>query len=174
MAWCRQAPSHYLSQCSSRSMIPYGITRSQWINDTQYKKRLKPHSFIFISCRLALERADSAKAALDVIAELLQSPGQGGLCYEDANSGHITYQNSFIIADRAEAWVLETAGKHWAAEKVTGMGNVELSIITGGNRTMVAAATIVSMAAADGEHISIFPLVCANKACCVSFSAPDI
>ena len=28
----------------------------------------------------------------------------------------------------------------------------------GGNRTMVAAATIVSMAAADGERISIFPL----------------
>ena len=45
---------------------------------------------------------------------------------------------------------------------------------TGGNRTMVAAATIVSMAAADGERISIFPLVCPNKARCVSFSAPDI
>ena len=38
---------------------------------------------------------------------------------------------------------------------------------TGGNRTMVAAATIVSMAAADGERISIFPLVCPNKARCV-------
>ena len=49
-----------------------------------------------------------------------------------------------------------------------------LCIITGGNRTMVAAATIVSMAAADGEHISIFPLVCPNEARCVSFSAPDI
>ena len=45
---------------------------------------------------------------------------------------------------------------------------------TGGNRTMVAAATIVSMAAADGERISIFPLVCPNKARCVSFSASDI
>ena len=45
---------------------------------------------------------------------------------------------------------------------------------TGGNRTMVTAATIVSMAAADGERISIFPLVCPNKARCVSFSAPDI
>ena len=44
----------------------------------------------------------------------------------------------------------------------------------GGDRTMVAAATIVSMAVADGELISIFPLVCPNKARCVSFSAPDI
>ena len=38
---------------------------------------------------------------------------------------------------------------------------------------MVAAATIVIMAAADGEHISIFP-VCPDKARSVSFSAPDI
>ena len=27
MAWCRQATSHYLSQCQSRSMSPYGITK---------------------------------------------------------------------------------------------------------------------------------------------------
>ena len=39
---------------------------------------------------------------------------------------------------------------------------------------MVAAATIVSMAPANGERISIFPLVCPNKAHSVSFSAPDI
>ena len=38
---------------------------------------------------------------------------------------------------------------------------------------MVAAATIVIMAAADGERISIFPLVCPDKARSVSFSAPD-
>ena len=47
-------------------------------------------------------------------------------------------------------------------------------MFTGGNRTMVAAATIVSMAAANGERISIFPLVCPNNARCVSFSAPDM
>ena len=29
MAWCRQATSHYLSQCWPRSMLPYGITRPQ-------------------------------------------------------------------------------------------------------------------------------------------------
>ena len=31
MAWCRQATSHYLSQCWLRSMSPYGIIRPQWI-----------------------------------------------------------------------------------------------------------------------------------------------
>ena len=31
MAWCRQATSHYLSQCWPRSLSPYGITRPQWV-----------------------------------------------------------------------------------------------------------------------------------------------
>ena len=31
MTWCRQATSHYLSQCWPRSMWPYGVTRPQWV-----------------------------------------------------------------------------------------------------------------------------------------------
>ena len=31
MVWCRQATSHYLSQCWPSSMSPYGVTRPQWI-----------------------------------------------------------------------------------------------------------------------------------------------
>ena len=32
MAWCRQATSHYMSQCLPRSLAPYGVTRPQWVN----------------------------------------------------------------------------------------------------------------------------------------------
>ena len=32
MARCRQAVSHYLSQCWPRSLSPYGATRPQWVN----------------------------------------------------------------------------------------------------------------------------------------------
>ena len=32
MAWCRQATSHYLSQCWPRSRPPNGVTRPQWVN----------------------------------------------------------------------------------------------------------------------------------------------
>ena len=31
MAWCRQATSHYLSQCWPRSLSPYGVTKPQWV-----------------------------------------------------------------------------------------------------------------------------------------------
>ena len=34
MAWCRQATSHYLSQCCPRSLSPYGVTRPKWVKDT--------------------------------------------------------------------------------------------------------------------------------------------
>ena len=32
MAWCHQATCHYLSQCWPRSLSPYGVTRSEWVN----------------------------------------------------------------------------------------------------------------------------------------------
>ena len=33
MAWCRQATSHYLSQCWPRSLLPYGVTKPQWVKE---------------------------------------------------------------------------------------------------------------------------------------------
>lgn len=81
--------------------------------------------------RLALERADTAEKAVDVITELLDKYGQGGNCMEDECG--FTYHNSFLISDRTEVWVLETAGKYWAAERVKdGYRNIsnEYSITT--------------------------------------------
>jgi dipeptidase len=68
--------------------------------------------------RLALERANSAAHAVTVITELLDAYGQGGNC---GYTSQFHYHNSFLIADPKSAWVLETAGPHWAAKQVTGV-----------------------------------------------------
>ncbi len=65
--------------------------------------------------RLALERCKTSTEALHLITELLEKYGQGGNCGYESK---FFYHNSFLIADRDSAWVLETAGPYWAAEKV--------------------------------------------------------
>ena len=36
MAWCRQTPSHFLSQCWLRSLSLFGVTRPQRVNEYIY------------------------------------------------------------------------------------------------------------------------------------------
>ena len=50
MAWCRQATSHYLSQCWPRSMSPYGVTRPQWVNGVYYTQPQVVPSIYCILC----------------------------------------------------------------------------------------------------------------------------
>jgi secernin len=65
--------------------------------------------------RLTLERCSTAFQGIELITHLLEDPGQGGQCAEHSN---LTYHNSFLIADSKEAWVLETAGSWWVAQKI--------------------------------------------------------
>jgi secernin len=65
--------------------------------------------------RLALERAKTARQAVDVITELLERYGQ------NANASQLfdrRYENSFLLVDPEDAWLLETAGRHWVAKQV--------------------------------------------------------
>lgn len=72
--------------------------------------------------RLALERADTAGGAVEVITGLLERHGQGGGCGHEHPS--FTYHNSFLVADCSGAFVLETAGKLWAVESVEGARSI--------------------------------------------------
>lgn len=78
--------------------------------------------------RLTLERSRTARDALGCIAELLEKYGQGGNC---GYRHRLFYHNSFIIADKKEAWVLETAGPHWTAEHVRGVRSISNGLTIG-------------------------------------------
>lgn len=66
--------------------------------------------------RLALERAYDAEEAIAVISEMLEEFGQGGAAgFRDKSR---RCNNVFLIADRTQAWILETADRLWAARCV--------------------------------------------------------
>ncbi len=91
--------------------------------------------------RLALERAATAQAGMAVITGLLEKFGQGGPAgYRDKS---FCYDNSYILADPHEAWILETAGRHWAARRVPDRATISnaLSIGTDYDRISADAAT---------------------------------
>jgi secernin len=66
--------------------------------------------------RLGLERGATAYDALQVIIGLMEVHGQGGNCAEHFA---MSYHNSYLLADQTGAWVLETAGRYWVAERIT-------------------------------------------------------
>ncbi len=102
--------------------------------------------------RLALERAASAEAAVAVITELLESVGQGGGCGHEHRG--FTYHNSYLIADPGGAFVLETAGKRWLAERVTGA------------RTISNALTLEPLASEQSDRVRGFAAAARRRRAC--------
>lgn len=64
--------------------------------------------------RLALERSETANEALHWIINLLETYGQGGNCGYDHD---FYYDNSFLIMDHKELYILETSGMDWVYKK---------------------------------------------------------
>lgn len=86
--------------------------------------------------RLALERADCAREALNLITDLIARHGQGGAC--GYRNKKFRYHNSFLIADPNEAWVLETADQYWVAEKVKGLRTISNGLTIGKEFDLIA------------------------------------
>lgn len=97
--------------------------------------------------RLALERSANAEEAMGKIVYFLEKYGQdacGG--YENRN---MFYHNSFIIADPRKAFVLETAGKEWAAIKVNGFRSISNGL-TIGSEFDYSSENLISFAKRNG------------------------
>lgn len=76
--------------------------------------------------RLGLERGRTAAAAVEEMGALLERYGQFGSAGPAKGHTEGGYDNSFIVAGKREAWVLETAGRRWVAAR-TGAGYASIS-----------------------------------------------
>lgn len=68
--------------------------------------------------RLGLERARTAEEAIEVMTALLETYGQWGAAKIGEADDEGSYDNSFVIADAQQAWVLESAGQRWVAQRI--------------------------------------------------------
>ncbi len=94
----------------------HGVAIGNEMVNTRDDPRAAPAALLGMDLvRLGLERAESAEDALDVMTGLLERHGQGGV---GDSVNDIAYWSSFLLCDRASAWVLETSGRKWAARPV--------------------------------------------------------
>lgn len=76
--------------------------------------------------RLGLERGRTARQAVETIGALVEVHGQWGSGVPGAEAVTGGYDNSFLVADSREAWVVETSGRNWVARR-TASGTVAIS-----------------------------------------------
>ncbi len=108
-------------------------------NEAIFSKRasLKPALLGMDLVRLGLERADSSSAAVSVMTALLERYGQGGPAgYADKS---FCYDSSYLVADRHEAWVLESAGRSWAARRIRSTYAISNALTLSGTLDMSSA-----------------------------------
>jgi dipeptidase len=76
--------------------------------------------------RLGLERGKTAQEAVEVMGEMVHRYGQGGNCEVIGNSH---WDSSYLISDTSEAWILETAGREWAAKKAEPIDSISNAFV---------------------------------------------
>ena len=73
------------------------------------------------------------------MTDLIERHGQGGSGFVDT---HWPYHNSFLVADRARAYVLETSGRRWATRQVDGTASVSNHLSIGADWDELSADAV--------------------------------
>ena len=119
---------------------------------TRAKREATPGLLGMDLLRLGLERGSTAEQAADVIVTHLRRYGQAG------RAGHthdLQYDNSYLIADAQEAWVLETVGRDWALQRASDTRSISngLTIGTDADRCSPALSRPGVDVAADNSDL---------------------
>ncbi len=75
--------------------------------------------------RLGLEKGKTAEESLRIIIRYIEEYGQGG---SNSLNKDEYYDNSFMIADVKELYILETSGKMWRSAKIDRFGSISNKI----------------------------------------------
>lgn len=78
--------------------------------------------------RLGLEAGNDAKCALNTMVDFVEKYGQGG---SNSIFKEEYYDNSFLICDRNEAYILETYGSKWRSQRISAFGSISNSPLEG-------------------------------------------
>jgi secernin len=97
----------------------YTKTFIQQVNAEQQGRNPKLGLLGMDLIRLALERTQSAAEAVRLMGNLIEKYGQFGSGVPTKDHADGGYDNSFLLADPREAWVLEAVGTRWAARQLT-------------------------------------------------------
>jgi secernin len=93
--------------------------------------------------RSALSASRDARSAVDFICSFTEGHDQGG---NGAYKGKLVYNNSYLVASREEAYVVETAGRRWAWQAIEGYGAISNAYSIEGGYQDIDARTRDEMA----------------------------
>jgi dipeptidase len=83
--------------------------------------------------RLIIQRCKTSFEGKEILISLLNKYGQGGNC---GFTKEFYYQNSFLLVDSNEGWIIETIGKDYAAKRIlNGIYTISNEISFGGIET---------------------------------------
>lgn len=121
-------------------------TRSFWVSANRKAFGLTGMELL----RLGLERGRTAEEVVSAVIDLLEHYGQWAPAVLGKNAPEACYENAFLVADKNEAWILETTGRRWAARRFTSGTHALSNQLTIRSRWTRASSDLLEYAETQG------------------------